>query len=347
MAITESGGGPANPAEELERLADLATPFAMRAAASLRVAEHIAAGSNDLDRLAAACGADRDALGRMLRYLAHRGVFAEPSPDVFELTEVGALLCDRSVTGKGGWLDLGGFGARSDLAYGGLLHSVRTGEPGYASVHGRTYWEDLNAEPSYGAFFDDLMLSQQAATAPQVATLYDWASAGHVIDVGGGRGGLLAEVLRTHPRLRGTLVDRPDAARAAVDKFADAGLADRAEVVAGDFFEPLPRGGDVYVVSRVLTDWSDRHAAAILRRCAEAVADSAAESGRVLVVEVLPTQPYVPYLSPYDLAMLVLVGGRERSEADHIALAATAGLRMTATMHGADGLTLIEFAVAG
>jgi hypothetical protein len=251
------------------------------------------------------------------------------------------------VTGKGEWLDLGGFGARSDMAYGGLLHSVRTGEPGYASVHGRTYWEDLNAEPSYGAFFDNLMLSQQAATASQVATLYDWTSVGHVIDVGGGTGGLLAEVLRTHPHLRGTLVDRPDAARTAADRLAGVGLADRATVVAGDFFEPLPRGGDVYVVSRVLTDWSDRHAAAILRRCAEAVAASTGESGRVLVVEVLPTQPHVPYLSPYDLTMLVLVGGRERCEADHIALAASVGLSVTATKHGTDGLTLIEFAVAG
>jgi 2,7-dihydroxy-5-methyl-1-naphthoate 7-O-methyltransferase len=109
--------------------------------------------------------------------------------------------------------------------------------------------------------------------------------------------------------------------------------------VPGDFFAALPAGADVYVVSRALTDWNDDAATTILRRCAEA----AGPGGRVLVVEVLPTEPHVPHLSSYDLTMLVLVGGRERNVADHVALAAAAGLTLTRTFHGASGLTLIEF----
>lgn len=327
-------------AARLGRLTDLATPFAVRTAVTLRVPERIAAGTTRLAELAAACDADPDALGRLLRYLVHRGVFVEPSPDEFALTDVGELLCDRDGGGHGGYLDLDGLGARMDLAYTGLPHTIRTGGPGYQAVHGRDFWADLDAHPSYRAYFDALMLSQQRFTAPQVAALYPWDQVGHVVDVAGGAGGLLRELLGTHPHLRGTLVDRSEPVATAARTFAAHGLTDRVDTVVGDFFAELPAGADVYVVSRALTDWSDTHATAILRRCAEA----AGKTGRVLVVEVLPTDPYVPHRSPYDLQMLVLVGGRERGVADHVALASAAGLAPVGTYRGTDGLTLLEFA---
>ncbi|MFL6162123.1 MAG: methyltransferase [Jatrophihabitantaceae bacterium] len=327
----------------LAQLADLATPFALRTAVTLRIPDQISAGVEQLDDLAKASGADPEALGRLLRYLVHRGVFVEVEPEVFRLTEVGELLCDRSGGGHGAYLDLTGLGGRMDLAFAGLPHAIRTGEPGYASVHGRDFWSDLDAEPKLRAYFDELMRSQQRFTAPQVAALYPWQAVGRVVDVGGGSGGLLAELLASHPRLRGTLVDRPEPVATAARTFAERGVAERAEVVAGDFFDPLPPGADVYVVSRALTDWSDAHAATILRRCAEAAGDT----GRVLVVEVLPTEPYVPHLSSYDLTMLVLVGGRERGVADHVALAASVRLALRRTYTGAAGLTLLEFSAAG
>ncbi|MFI5837382.1 methyltransferase [Micromonospora sp. NPDC051300] len=326
----------------LDRLTDLATPFAVRTAVTLRVPDRIAAGVTGLAELAEACDVDPAALGRLLRHLTHRDVFVEPSPDVFALTDVGELLCDRDGGGRGADLDLGGLGARMDLAWAGLPHAIRTGDPGYGAVHGRDFWADLDAHPERRAYFDALMLSQQRFTAPQVTALYPWAEVAHVVDVGGGAGGLLREVLGAHPHLRGTLVDRAEPVATAARTFAAHGLTDRAETVVGDFFAPLPAGGDVYVVSRALTDWSDTHATAILRRCAEAAGDA----GRVLVVEVLPTVPHVPHLSAYDLRMLVLVGGRERSVAEHAALAAAAGLAPRRTFTGTDGLTLMEFAAA-
>jgi precorrin-6B methylase 2 len=341
--MSSDGRTAGDPAARLGALSDLATPLAVRAAVTLRVPDRIAEGVTGLAELAAACEADAAALGRLLRYLAHQGVFAEPEPDVFALTAVGDLLRDRDGGGHGAYLDLDGLGARMDLAYLGLTHSVRTGEPGYATVHGRDLWADLDARPDFRAYFDELMLSQQKFTAPQVAALYPWSEAGHVTDVGGGSGGLLAEVLGAHPHLRGTVVDRPEPVATARETFARLGLADRADAVAGDFFEPLPAGADVYVVSRALTDWSDRHATAILRRCAEAAGDT----GRVLVVEVLPTEPYVRNLSPYDLKMLAVVGGRERGVDDHVDLAAVAGLALRRTYQGTAGLTLLEFSRAG
>ena len=323
----------------LDRLVDLATPFGVRTVVTLRVPDQIAAGIRQLDELAKVCEVDRSALARLLRYLVHKGVFEEVAPEVFALTDVGELLCDRTGGGRGAYLDMDSLGTRTDLALIGLPHAIRTGEPSYATVHGRDYWADLDARPAMRAYFDDLMLSQQLFTAPEVAALYPWHEVGSVTDVGGGSGGLLAELLVAHPHLHGTLVDRPEPVATAARRFADRGVADRAEGVVGDFFSPLPAGADVYVVSRALTDWSDAHADTILRRCAAA----AGATGRVLVVEVLPTEPYVPYLSPYDLTMLVSVGGRERGVDDHVALAAEADLVLRNTYTGTGGLTLLEF----
>jgi 2,7-dihydroxy-5-methyl-1-naphthoate 7-O-methyltransferase len=336
MAIETSAS---DPGTHLEWLTDLATPFAVRTAVTLRVPDQITSGVDNLGDLAAACGADPDALGRLLRFLVHKGVFAEVAPDKFALTDVGKLLADRGAGGRAEYLDLDGPAARMDLAFAGLPHAIRTGEPGYASVYGREFWADLDGQPAFRAYFDDLMRVQQSVTAPQVAALYPWHEAAHVVDVGGGSGGLLAEVLGTHEHLRGTLVDRAEPVATAARTFAERGLAGRTDVVVGDIFEPLPRGGDVYVVSRVLTDWSDAHATAILRRCAEA----ARPAGRVLVIEAMPTQPHVPHLSPFDLKMLVLVGGRERGPDDFVALATAAGLAAARAYHGAGGLTLLEF----
>ncbi|MFB6396853.1 methyltransferase [Polymorphospora sp. 2-325] len=339
-ALPVTADGAASPQERLGRLTDLAAPFAVRVAATLRLADLIGSGVTRLDALAGQAGADPDALGRLLRYLAHRGLFTEPAPDVFALTETGRLLGEDGAGGQRSFLDLEGLGARMDLAYIGLLHAVRTGEAGYAAVHGRSLWEELDAVPHYRRFFDNLMMSQNHLTAPQVAALYDWSGVGHVVDVGGGSGALLAELLRTHGHLRGTLVDRPDPAGTTASRLAGHGLGGRVEVVPGDFFAPLPVGGDVYVVARAITDWNDRDATAILRRCAEAAGDG----GRVLIVEVLPTEPHVPHLSPFDLQMLAVVGGRERTLADFEALVAAAGLAVTRVLHGRGGLALIECA---
>ena len=326
-------------ADRLNQLTDLVTPYAIRTAATLRVPDLIADGTCRLDDIAEACGADPQALGRLLRHLVHRDVFAEPSPGVFALTELGGLLRERRAGGHGAHLDLGGLGGRMDLAFTALPHAIRTGQPSYAAVHGRDLWADLDAQPELRAYFDELMLSQQRFTAPRVAELYPWAEVTKIVDVGGGSGGLLAELLRAHGHLRGTVVDRAEPVATAVRTFAELGLAERAEGVVGSFFEPLPGGADAYIVSRALTDWNDERATAILRRCAEA----AGTAGRVLVVEMLPGEPLVPHRSPFDLTMLAIVGGRERGAADFEALGAAAGLRARRALRGGDGLVVFEF----
>jgi SAM-dependent methyltransferase len=327
--------------EKLRALADLCTPFAVRVAASLRVAGLMASGTRELSELAQACGADQDALGRLLRYLACKGLFTETSSGQFELTETGRLLADQDPIGPAAWLDLSGASARADLAYAGLLHSVRTGEPGYAAVHGRTFWQDYDAEPAYQLFYDRVMIAEQQRDGPSVAALYDWAAVDLVVDMGGGTGTLLAELLRAQPHLRAVLVDRDTLVDATARRLAGWGLADRVQVTPGDFFVgALPVGGDVYLISRLLSDWDDAHAETILRRCGEA----AGARGRVLIVELLHGDPFVPHGTSFDLFMLTVMGGRERSGDDLVAIAHRAGLTSARILHGPDGLLLVECA---
>ena len=210
----------------------------------------------------------------------------------------------------------------------------RSGRPAYHEAFGRSYWEDLEANPPIAEAFDALM-GVAGHGVPDPNVLPDasaWDKVRMVVDVGGGTGALLAEVLRAHPGVRGTLVDLPRTVARAAATFEAAGVADRVTLVGKSFFEPLPAGGDVYLLSRVLCDWPDAEATAILRRCAEA----AGATGRVVAVgEGGPGSP--------ELLMLVLVGGKDRSLEELRAIAREAGLEVSGVGRQASGRPLVEF----
>ena len=323
-------------AEELARLVDLATPFAVRAAVSLRLPEHVEAGTRTCAALAEATGTDPDSLARLLRHLVSVGLFTEAGSGGYGLTELSRELLGEEHRWQRGWLDLDGPGAKMDLAYRGMLHSVRTGESAYRSVHGVPFWEDYQRDERLRLFFGAIMAGHAWQTGPVVAAEYDWRDVRTVLDVGGGIGALLAEVLRAQPHLTGAVLDLPPVRPEAEQALADAGVADRARFVGGSFFDPLPAGYDVLVVSRVLTDWNDERATEILRRCREA------RAGRVLIVEVLAGEEHAKNNSSFDLQSLTLLGGRERGVDDFRALAGAAGLTVHDVRRWPGGLLLVD-----
>jgi 2,7-dihydroxy-5-methyl-1-naphthoate 7-O-methyltransferase len=342
-AGTDGGPGQAVVAawQALGPLTDLVTPMALRVAATLRLADFMPDdGTGEgavLGDLAGRAGADPEALARMLRHLVAHGVFTEPRPGQFAANQTAALLR----TGQPGavWLDLDGFGGRMDLAFTGLAHTVRTGEPAWEQVFGQPFWDWLDANPAISASFDATM-AVDAANSP-VADGYDWTAVRHVADIGGGTGTLIAEILRRNPRLRGTLADLPETAGRARGYLEELGLDDRCEIVGQSFFDPLPPGADAYLLNRVIHDWDDAAATAILRRCAEA----AGRTGRVLVIESHGASGGDPAaFAEMNLRMLVLAGGRERTIDDYSALAAGAGLQVTAVHDITERHVIIECA---
>jgi O-methyltransferase len=342
-AGTDAGTGQAVMAawQVLGPLIDLATPMALRVAATLRLADFMPDdGTGDgavVGDLAERASADPEALARMLRHLVAHGVFTEPRPGQFAANQTAAMLR----TGQPGalWLDLNGFGGRMDLAFTGLAHTVRTGEPAWEQVFGQPFWDYLDANPAISASFDATMAVDAGNVA--VADGYDWTTVRHVADIGGGTGTLIAEVLRRNPRVRGTLADLPETAARARQYLAGLGLDGRCEVVGQSFFDPLPPGADVYLLSRVIHDWDDAAATAILRRCAEA----AGSTGRVLVIESHGSPGGDPAgFAEMNLRMLVLTGGRERTIDDYSSLAADAGLQVTAVHDITERHVIIECA---
>ena len=202
-------------AARLWAMADLATPMAVRVAATLRIADHITHGLRTAPELAEATGADADALDRLLRHLVTAGVLGRDQSDQYVLTAQGQALRADHPAGMREVLDLEGAIGRADLCFVQLLHTVRTGEPAFPAQFGRSFWDDLAADPTRSASFDAQIAADVAAWAPDIVTAYDWRSLGHLVDVGGGNGALLATLPREYPGLRGTMLELAGAAEAA------------------------------------------------------------------------------------------------------------------------------------
>jgi hypothetical protein len=325
---------------KLHALADLVTPMAVRVAATLGVADYLARGAATAPELAAAVGADADTLDRLLRHLAGAGVFACDDDGRYALTPLGTALRADDPGCLRDRLDLGGALGRAELCFVQLLHSVRTGDAAYPEQFGRAFWDDLSAGDVRRASFDTQMGADVAAWAPAILAAYDWGTLGTVVDVGGGEGTLLIELLRVHPQLRGTVVERAETAATARARFAAAGVANRADAVDGSFFDPLPAGAGGYLLTAIVHDWPDDQARAIVRRCAEA----ARTTGRVFVVEKIGADGASPN-TEMDLRMLAYFGGRERALGDLTALCERAGCRVGAT-HRAGAITILELVAA-
>jgi SAM-dependent methyltransferase len=323
---------------DLWALSDLATPWCLHVVATLRVSDQIAAGANHIDDLARQSGADAGSLQRVLRHLVSKGVFAEPALGRFELNEAAQALRDGHPSHLRFGLDLDGIGGRMAHAWGSLLSAVRTGTPAYAEVFGRPFWDDLDAHPAIAASFDALMgPAGHGVPDPEVLLSANWESVRSVVDVGGGTGTLLAEILRTRPAVRGTLIDRPKTVARAAETFRSAGVEERVTAIGQSFFDPLPAGADLYLLKNVLGDWPDREAEALLRCCAEA----ARPAGRVVILGGVSPDAEDGVPSP-ELLMLVLVGGKDRSLAEFRELARAAGLEVDAAGHRPTGRYVVE-----
>ncbi len=317
-----------NERSQHERLRDLIMGFRttqmIHVAAKLGLADRLAAGPRPVAELAAMVGADAQALHRLLRALASLGIFAEDASGNFVLTAEAALL--RSDV-EGSLRDIALLYGEDWLwqAYGDMLHSVRTGAPAFIRTHGQPLYGYLHEHPRAAARFNAAMSGFSGQESAAILEAYDFGSARSVADIGGGHGALLAALLRAHPHLTGILFDLPSVAAGARDLLNEPGIAPRLRCLAGDFFDEAPAGCDLYVMKSVLHNWDDTDARRILATCRAAMpADS-----RLLAIErVVPEGNRPAEAKLFDINMLVVAGGRERTEAEYRTLFAQAGLRL-------------------
>ncbi|MET7900582.1 methyltransferase [Streptomyces sp. NPDC005336] len=298
----------------------------------LGIPDLLADGPRPAGELAAAAGTDPRALRRVLRALTAAGLFREPSPGVFALTPASRLLCTDTTRSSRSAAIL--FGEEVYRSFGEILTVLRTGRPAFGELHGKPFYDYLDEQPEVRARFTAAM---GTAPVPTALAECDLTGLGTLVDVGGGDGGLLAKVLARVPGARGILTELPEAVDRARAKLAGLGLAERVGFVPGSFFDPLPGGGDVYTLSRVLHNWDDERATLILRRIREAIPDH----GRLLVLERLETSAEPLDAAPsafaaqgklIDLLMLVTLDGWDRTEAEYRALLRQAGFEVR-TVH--------------
>jgi hypothetical protein len=308
------------PSVELLRMSSAAwLSQALGVAAKLGIADLLADGPKSLDELARETESHAPSLYRLLRALASAGIFAENEQRQFEMTplanglrsdvpgSVRAVCALRSLP----WLwD----------AWGNLLHSIQTGETAFNLLHGTDLFSYLGRDPDALSLFAQAMGSLSATEVAAVLAAYDFSLFGTIVDVGGGRGYLLSAILAAHPAARGVLFDLPSTVAQAPGILDGAGVRDRCEVVGGNFFDEVPGGGDLYVLKSIIHDWDDERAIAILQTCRRStIADA-----RLLLIERVVRAGNGPSFSKWmDLNMMVVAGGRERTEAEYRSLSST------------------------
>jgi len=330
--VERDGGAP----WQLLRLLDgFVTTQLLYVAAELNVADVLADGPRTGAEVAAAVGVDATALQRILRGLVIEDVLAEDADGRFTLTRVGEALIPLRGAAR----------VRGGLYYAsaaGLLETVRHGGSAFEHMYGEPFFAYLAAHPDHDAAFQASMAGRSEQEAGDVVAAYDLSGVDQIVDVGGGRGVLLAGLLRAAPEATGVLLDREPVLPTAREHLEAAGVADRVKCVAGDFFAEVPEGGDLYVLSRVLHDWHDGDAGRILATCRRAMRPGS----RLAVVEaVVPARAKdAPAVVRMDLHMLLLFGARERTEREFRDLLAASGFSVQRVVPTASpaGLAVIE-----
>ena len=300
---------------------------ALCAAAELKLADLLIEGPKSSEELATSTHVHAGSLHRLLRALTTIDVVRELSDSRFEITETGRLLADNTPGSLRHWVIW--WGHNLWPVWGNLMFSIKTGRSARTLLTGSEGFGHLERDPATAEVFNKAMAELTTLAAADVVGAYDFTGFRQIVDVGGGHGQLLAAILRASPSTRGILFDLPHAIDGATRHLHDTGLSDRAQCVAGDFFEAVPGGCDAYVLKSVIHDWDDQRARLILNNCRRAMPDN---SRLILVERVMPTrlEPSVEHraLARTDLSMLVALGAGERSEADFRALLSSAGFEM-------------------
>lgn len=324
MTDTSRHNGPPPPEVMLRMITGYWVSQAVGVAARLGVADQLTSGPRSSDDLARAVGAQPQALHRVLRMLASIGVFSQPEPGVFALTPLGETL--RSDTpGSLRFFAIAETAFGHWAPWGRLLDSVKTGAPMAREALGGELWEWYGQNAEEAEFFSAAMGNLSALAASELVRVYDCTTARTIADVGGAHGVLLAATLRANPNARGILFDLPHVIATAADALEGQGVADRCELVSGDFFDAVPGGADLHILKQILHDWDDERATRLLTNCHRALTPG----GKLLLVEmVVPADNQPGMAQAMDLNMLVLLGGRERTEAEYRELLGSAGFRL-------------------
>lgn len=339
MADTAAGASnvPAH-AQLIQMCAGSWVAAALHGAAKLGLADQLSGGPRTAKELAASTGTHAPSLHRFLRTIANLGIVTQVDADRFALTPLGEAL----KTGAPG-------AARSTiLAFCGpsfwrtweeLGYSLETGKPAFDRVWGMPVFDFLATRPEEAGHFSEAMVGFHGSEPPTVAEAYDFSGVKTVVDVGGATGNMLAALLTRHTALRGVLFDMPHVVGGAPALLKQHGVESRVTIETGSFFEGVPAGGDAYLLSHIIHDWSEAQCLTILENCRRAMGPK----GRLLIIETVLPEGDTPHQGKLqDLVMLVVPGGQERTEREYATLLAKAGFRLQRVVPTTSVVSIVE-----
>lgn len=306
--------------------------------AKLGLADLINHEPKTADELAAATGSHAPSLFRVLRALAPFGIVTQDASNRFGITPLSATL-QSNIPGSLRAFAMTELGEEHYPAWGELLHSVSTGGIAFDKAFGENVWEFFAKHPDNAQIFNDAMSGMTGQAMDALHAAYQFSDIKVIMDVGGGHGGLLTSILKRNPAMRGILFDAPPVIAGAHSHIAGSEIADRCKLVAGDFFKSVPQGADAIVLKWIIHDWNDEQSVAILRNCHR----SLPEHGKLILIEaVVPSTPELHFSKFIDLNMLVMTGGRERTDAEFHQLYEDSGFRLTRIVPTESPFSVIE-----
>ncbi len=302
-----------SPREDLNRLiSGFWMTQAIYVVVRLRIPDLLAAGPRTADELASESDSHPRSLYRLLRALSSNCVFHEDTDHRFSLTPLSECLRRDGPASMAGlaWMR----GDWQYRAWGDLLHNVQTGETAFNHVFGEPLFDFLRHTPENAAIFDQGMVGVHSRETEAMLAAFDFSDIDVLADIGGGNGSVLAAVLTKNSTLKAILFDRADVIDRAKANLAQTGVADRVQFIAGDFFHSVPSGADAYFLRHIIHDWNDDQSRTILKNCRDAMP----RNGRLLIAEfVLPDGPEPFHGKWFDLAMMTVTGGQERTDSEY------------------------------
>jgi O-methyltransferase/methyltransferase family protein len=349
LTQVRQGPGPSTPQPDVVReLFQCTTGYvvssALWVAAELGIADLLSDGPRPVQQLAAQAKVDEGALYRTLRLLAMVGIFAETEPRHFKLTPTAELFRSDVPNSLRDAVVFLADPMHLQIAS-HLLHSVKTGQPTVEHVTGKPAFEYFAGEPVEFERFHRAMTAFSAIAIQAVLEVYDFSPFSTVVDVAGGHGYIICEILRRHPHLKGILFDLPDVVTGGEHRICQLQLDGRCRTVAGDFFKSVPQGGDLYLMKNIIHDWDEDRALTILGNCRAGLQGK--PKGKLALIEFVVPDGNVPHMSKIiDLEMLYFPGGRERTEQEYGELFAKAGFRLTRVVATKAPYSVIEAELA-
>ena len=311
---------------------------ALYAFAKLGIADLLRDKALNCEELASPAGVVPGALYRLLRTLSTAEVVSESQDHRFTLGPLGEALRSDAPGSMRAWAIFSGEPFYLQ-AWEQIVHSIQTGQSAWEHVHKMPIFEYIRQHPEAARIFDQAMTSLSAGEAPAIIEAYDFVGIRKLTDIGGGQGLMLRTILRSHPKMAGVLFDRPDALLGTQELLVQEGLADRCEVVPGDFFQAVPEGASAYLLKYVIHDWDDERSVIILRNCRRAMTSDA----KLLLVEtVVPAPGESHFAKLQDLEMMVIAGAQERTVEEYGRLLERAGFRLLRVVPTTEPASILE-----